>query len=223
MPYIYIHIASGWSADPGDLLRSGTPFLRATLYAVTGLFPGTTTGCGSQRAFQGAGVFTVGALTQLRKWTTFRSLKVGVPIFLEGNGESSEPSNLQRRFLLVFRGSHLKDHCKKNGHIFDTKRVAPSISISSFVWQDFSEPFCWLEQMHNHQLGPSEIPISNEKLKNLSKNWWISVPHYYPDKNTRKFLNSKIGIALFYCIFSSPAHIISIWTIVFIGGLKPKR
>ncbi len=27
---------------------------RTTLYAVTGLFPGTTTGCGSQRAFQGA-------------------------------------------------------------------------------------------------------------------------------------------------------------------------
>lgn len=107
--HIYIYIHSKWL----ERWSWGLAFLRATLYAVTGLFPGTTTGCGSQRAFQGAGFLGFPALTQLRKWTTFRPLKVGVPIFLEGNGESSEPSNLQRRFLLVFRRSHLKDHQKR--------------------------------------------------------------------------------------------------------------
>lgn len=110
---IYIHIASGWSADPGDLLRSGTPFPQGnsirrhrpiSRYNDWVWLPTCVSRC---RRF-----LRLELTPSLRKWTTFRSLKVGVPIFLEGNGESSEPSNLQRRFLLVFRRSHLKDHQK---------------------------------------------------------------------------------------------------------------
>lgn len=107
--HIYTYIASGWSADPGDLLWNSFPQGNSirrhrpiSRYNDWVWLPTCVSRCR---------VFTVGALTQ-RKWTTFRSLKVGVPIFLEGNGESSEPSNLQRRFLLVFRRSHLKDHQK---------------------------------------------------------------------------------------------------------------